>query len=546
MTERLVALRAWQSCYEDLDGDYEKQGALQAWQQLVRRIGRGTGVHAETYRRDARKYMDKCRAAIPVWIMPLHRVAETIEVQAGAFDIVIIDEASQTGPEGLLLQFLGQQCIIVGDDKQISPEAVGVNQHAVRGLMEQYLDGFPFAETLNPASSLFDQALGPLRRQSGDSPRAFPLYAGDHPLLERSLLPGHTAHPASTVPAANDLTRSLSGMSWTATGKARRRRVVNRPEAAAVVKAIIDCLKDPRYAGKSMGVICLQGHAQSQLIEQMLLEAVGPAPFEERQLICGDPYSFQGDERDVVFLSMVAATEGDRRMAPLVRESFRQRFNVAVSRAKDQLWLFHSVRQDDLHPDCMRRRLLEYCYSPRTQVLAQDLSVCDSDFERDVAKELIRRDFRVIPAYPIRRKTNRSCGRRDHSALGDRVRRRPLARSGPLRCGHGTSADSRTVRLEVHQGSGKCVLRKPAKGDLTHTGCHPRTGHRAGSGNEADGGDRSWISAVSGRECLESLGRGQASTVQETDPAAAPQDVEVRDTDSSPEEDNSTEVAIRS
>jgi hypothetical protein len=177
-------------------------------------------------------------------------------------------------------------------------------------------------------------------------------------------------------------------------------RVINRPEAAALVKTVIDCLNDPRYAGKSMGVICLQGQAQAQLIEQMLLDAVGPEPFEERHLICGDPYSFQGDERDVVFLSMLAASEGDGRSAALVRESYRQRFNVAVSRAKDQLWLFHSIAAHELHPDCMRRRLLEYCYHPPTQSLPQDLSLCESEFEREVATELANAGYRVIPQYP--------------------------------------------------------------------------------------------------------------------------------------------------
>jgi hypothetical protein len=394
LTGRLVALRAWQSCYEDLHDDYEKQGALQAWQLAVRKMGKTTGTHGESYARDARKYMDKCRAAIPVWIMPLHRVAETLEIQAGAFDIVIVDEASQTGPEGLLLQFLGRQCIIVGDDKQISPEAVGVNQHAVRGLMEQHLDGFPFAETLNPSSSLFDQALvryGGNRVTLREHFRCMPeiirfsndLCYQDTPLVPLRQYPAERLEPIV-------VRHVVDGYREGATDA-----VVNRPEAAAVVQAIIDCLKDPRYTGKSMGVICLQGHAQSQLIEQMLLEAVGPAPFEERQLICGDPYSFQGDERDVIFLSMVAAVDGDRRMAPLVRESFRQRFNVAVSRAKDQLWLFHSVNEDDLHPDCMRRRLLEYCYRPATQLLAQDLSVCESEFERAVAKELIHNRCRT-------------------------------------------------------------------------------------------------------------------------------------------------------
>ena len=93
------------------------------------------------------------------------------------------------------------------------------------------------------------------------------------------------------------------------------------------------CLNDPRYKGKSFGVICLQGHAQAQLIENMILDKMGPQPFndEKTRLLCGDPYSFQGDERDVVFLSMVASVEGEGSSGPLILEKFRQRFNVAAS-----------------------------------------------------------------------------------------------------------------------------------------------------------------------------------------------------------------------
>jgi len=399
LTEELVVLRAWQSCNDHLSQDYEKQGALQAWQQIMRRIGRGTGKHVETHRRDARKYMDRCRDAIPAWIMPLHRVAETVEMKPGAFDIVIVDEASQTGPEGLILQYIGKQCIIVGDDKQISPEAVGVNQNAVRALMEHYLSDFPFAETLAPTSSLFDQATiryGGNRVTLREHFRCMPeiiRFSNDLCYSDTPLVPLRQYPPKRLEPIV--VRRVVDGYR-----EGQRDRVINRPEAAAVATTVIECLNDPRYEGKTMGVICLQGHAQAQLIEQMLLDAVGPEPFEKRQLICGDAYSFQGDERDIVFMSMVAATEGDGRFAALTAERFRQRFNVACSRARDQVWLFHSVRREDLNPECMRRRLLEYYYNPGTEVLERDLSVCESQFERDVATELISRAYRIVPQYP--------------------------------------------------------------------------------------------------------------------------------------------------
>ena len=61
---------------------------------------------------------------------------------------------------------------------------------------------------------------------------------------------------------------------------------INRPEAAALVWTLLDTLNDPRYKGKSFGVICLQGHAQSQLIENMILDKIGPQPFKDERPDC--------------------------------------------------------------------------------------------------------------------------------------------------------------------------------------------------------------------------------------------------------------------
>ena len=185
--------------------------------------------------------MEQCRDAIPAWIMPLHRVAETVEMKPGAFDIVIVDEASQTGPEGLILQYLGRQCIIVGDDKQISPEAVGVNLNAVRSLMEQHLSDFPYAETLAPTSSLFDQATiryGGNRVTLREHFRCMPeiirfsndLCYSDTPLIPLRQYPPKRLEPIVVRHVVDGYREGQSS------------RVINRPEAAAVAKTVIDCL----------------------------------------------------------------------------------------------------------------------------------------------------------------------------------------------------------------------------------------------------------------------------------------------------------------
>ena len=91
----------------------------------MRKVGKGKGRHAELHRRRARENMEECRSSIPAWIMPLYKVAETVKPGVDAYDVVIIDEASQSGPDALFLSFLAKKIIIVGDDQQISPENPG-------------------------------------------------------------------------------------------------------------------------------------------------------------------------------------------------------------------------------------------------------------------------------------------------------------------------------------------------------------------------------------------------------------------------------------
>jgi hypothetical protein len=152
----MAASLAWIRMFEVLNT--EESQALAAWAVAVKRVGKGKGKYAERHRRTARKYMGQARSAIPAWIMPMYRVAENVDALPELFDVVIVDEASQSSVESLFLFYLGRQVVVVGDDQQIAPEAVGIDQTIVHRLQDQYLDGLPFSELFSPESSLFDQA----------------------------------------------------------------------------------------------------------------------------------------------------------------------------------------------------------------------------------------------------------------------------------------------------------------------------------------------------------------------------------------------------
>jgi len=196
---------------------------------------------------------------------------------------------------------------------------------------------------------------------------------------------------------------------------------VNEAEARAIVEQVLACLGDPDYAGKTMGVISLVGSEQAKLISRRLTQCVDPAELERRRLLCGDAYAFQGDERDVMFLSLVQAPRAGRRLYAGTSDRDRRRFNVAASRARDQLWLFHSASLDDLHPSGVAHRLLQYCLQPSSEpVPVRGLAIetwrrrvaervagerpphpFDSWLEVDVFLCLADRGYRVIPQHEV-------------------------------------------------------------------------------------------------------------------------------------------------
>lgn len=393
LVARAASLRAWICFFNRLST--KETAALKSWREAVKAMGKGTGRSAklERLRAEARKYMEQCREAIPVWIMPRYLVAEMVDPTPERYDFVIVDEASQLGIESLFLFYIAKKMVVVGDDQQISPYGVGIADENIAGLQRHFLDGIPHQHALSAQSSLYANAkirFGQsivLREHFRCMPEIIQFsndlcYASNGtPLDPLRAFPANRLQPLVVrhVPEGY-----RSGTTQNA---------LNEAEADAVVAQIVACINDPRYVGLTMGVISLQGEAQAKLIEHKLLASLEPEVIEARRLICGDAYAFQGDERHIVFLSMVAAS--NQRIGALSGEAARQRFNVAASRAQDQLWLFHSATLDALSTSCMRHHLLSYMLDPRRATAEESEQRFESPFERDVYRSVTARGFHV-------------------------------------------------------------------------------------------------------------------------------------------------------
>src|SRR6266852_3950431 len=155
-TVELIDKRSWGS--QSRRTSSRQRQALVGWLDTIRRIGKGHGIRVSRLRAEAARKMSECRSAVPVWVMPLSRVVENFDPRITRFDVVIIDEASQSDVMALVALYLGKTVLVVGDHEQVSPSAVGQDLSVIQNLIFQYLRGIPNSDLYDGQISIYDLA----------------------------------------------------------------------------------------------------------------------------------------------------------------------------------------------------------------------------------------------------------------------------------------------------------------------------------------------------------------------------------------------------
>ena len=151
-------------------------------------------------------------------------------------------------------------------------------------------------------------------------------------------------------------------------------------------------------------MVSLLGDEQALKVWDRLNDELGPELLQRHQVACGDARTFQGRERDIMFLSMVSAP--NEVGAPLSRDIFAQRFNVAASRARDRMYLVRSVNLEHLsEADRLRRGLITHFAQPFAREDAGVRGIrehlCESPFERELYDWLVQQGYRVTPQVRV-------------------------------------------------------------------------------------------------------------------------------------------------
>lgn len=419
LVKELVEITAWMHLKKRVTT--KQKEALASFALSMKKYGMGGGKYAPKHLNDAKDSLKIGGSAVPVWIMPVNTIHQLFpEPKAGMFDVVIFDEASQVDTRGLNVAYIGKKLLVVGDDEQVSPTTF-TTQSKVTDLITRYISDVPNSHHFSNTSSLFDIAKIKMTDmitltehfRSVEEIIGFSnslSYDGTLKIL-RDQLPKHRLDPVLEAVFVENGFEETNGK-------------VNKPEAEKIVEKLKEMLRDDKYKETdedgntrpiTFGVISLLGKDQQKYITKLISEEISSKEIERRRIVCGDSYTFQGDERDIIFLSMVKAPDlhdPKKTISPysVNTKANKQRINVAMSRAKNKMILFHSIPKDKLsNPNDLRKKILDWFYNRKSEERKVGLQAVReevnrgraSEFEYEVAEIIINAGYKVIPQYEI-------------------------------------------------------------------------------------------------------------------------------------------------
>jgi len=399
--EELIRTRTLLGLHQRMQPSVKR--ALLAFTEAVAKIGKGTGKSAPRFRLAAQEAAKRASSAAPVWVIPEYKIPEQLPPELGDFDLVILDEASQSDITALAALLRGKSILVVGDEEQVSPSNVAVPVQRINALRADCLIGLPNASLIDENASIFEIA----RRMHPDTH----VILKEHFRCVAPIIQFSTQFYANRlvplrVPKASE--RFDPPLVDVFIKGALRQGQTNPSEARYIVNEIAGIVANPAHEHRDICVISLIGNEQADKIERMLIEdsRIGTEKITAYRIICGDARTMQGQERSIVFLSMVA-TPGNAHAQ--TKKADQQRINVAMSRARDRLYLVRSVSLDDLSPIDIKAKVLKHFREPMPEGrnplasgASEDLfAKCQSGFEREVLRLLLEANYRVRPQVKV-------------------------------------------------------------------------------------------------------------------------------------------------
>lgn len=403
---KLIEQKSWYNQINNMTNTICK--SLSQWLSLKTKLGKGTGKRANIIRREMQEQMQIAKEAIPIWIMPLDKVIEQYPYSnKPQFDVVIMDESSQSSIISLTALLRGKKMIIVGDDKQISPISVGITIDSLKALQNKYLTNIGLGVGFDMDMSIYDLAqnvCGSKKVVLKEHFRCLPeiigfsnkyFYGDQINCLKVRSKENTIKNPIETYYLEDATVNAVSS-----------NYLINKKEIDKIIEILKSIENNKSYNKKDIGIIVLQNsNAQIKTLNTAIWQNFSSDFIKERKIKIGNSYEFQGDERDVIILSMVISKKQDdgetRIVKALTTKEFERSFNVAASRAKEQVILVYSIHPNELSKECLRYKLITYYNTfGKNEKTDRDIKL-NTDFEKELYNELRKNKIEAMSHFKI-------------------------------------------------------------------------------------------------------------------------------------------------
>lgn len=330
LSQQILLIKAREHTYNGLE--YNRLRNLTTYRELLHQTTKKKKLWS--IRQLFGSYSDEIFDLVPCWLASPETVSAVFPM-VPFFDLVIFDEASQCYAEsGIPAIYRGKQAVITGDSKQLQPSDL----YAVR--FEDETDEQPELEV----NSLLDLAIqylpqtqlnGHYRSQSIDLID----FSNKHFYKNKLQILPHYEH--INKPETNIKFIKVDGIFQENTNIAEANEIV----------ALVKKLKNEQPE-KSIGIVTFN-YKQQNLIQDLLELEADILETNAENLFVKNIENVQGDERDIIIFSIGYGPDAKGKVriqfGSLNQAGGENRLNVAITRARIQIYMVTSILPNQLH-----------------------------------------------------------------------------------------------------------------------------------------------------------------------------------------------------
>lgn len=333
-------------------------------------------------------------AAFPCWSSTTYHLSQILPVQPGMFDLVIFDEASQCDlASAMPALYRANRALVVGDPKQLTHVVFLGKQAEYSAFARNNVPPDIQANYRYSTNSLFDVAANLVPQANyfmlDEHFRSDPHIIG----FSNKMFYEEQIRIMTHKPKVGLMDQETPIQLDYVKGK-RSEGAANPVEINAIfnhVKQII--AQSPNDKSTTIGILS-PFRDQVNAITKELPNHLSLTEVERHKIVVGTAHSLQGDEKDVVILSLSLDPKFHHGTLNFLEKP--NVFNVSITRAKKRLIVVTSVTPDDLPNGLLKEFLLHSAKVPINDI---PRGIFESKFEEQVAQALEQVGMKVWPQY---------------------------------------------------------------------------------------------------------------------------------------------------